>query len=214
MHNLFSPCLVDRQHLEGSRSHRRRDKARIVNDVDVADDSSYEGHPAEHKRSQSHNHHSGTATRGPLIVLVSVIRYPINAVVNVMSSTLLLRERRRIIPEKKLWKKRRERKIPAWLSFVPRSREGQREIAKLYDRQEISLRNRRSDNTHHNPPPWSSISVLTSALPSDDAVPPAPSRPSSLSPFFPQAPLPPVDIVPPSPHSRGQGETVKRTNRL
>ncbi|KAG5936773.1 hypothetical protein E4U59_004812 [Claviceps monticola] len=44
------------------RSHRRRDKARIVIDIDVADDSSCEEQPAEGKRHNDHcdncNHHS------------------------------------------------------------------------------------------------------------------------------------------------------------
>ncbi|KAG5931563.1 hypothetical protein E4U60_006000 [Claviceps pazoutovae] len=44
------------------RSHRRRDKARIVIDIDVADDSSYGEQPAEDKRSHNYcshrNHHS------------------------------------------------------------------------------------------------------------------------------------------------------------
>ncbi|KAG5976724.1 hypothetical protein E4U58_000058 [Claviceps cyperi] len=40
------------------QSHRRRDKARIVIEIDMADDSSYEEQPAEHKRSHNHcNHH-------------------------------------------------------------------------------------------------------------------------------------------------------------
>ncbi|KAG6131582.1 hypothetical protein E4U38_003861 [Claviceps purpurea] len=51
------PSTSRRPTAREERSHRRRDKARIVIEIDMADDSSYEEEPAEVKsRKTSHNH--------------------------------------------------------------------------------------------------------------------------------------------------------------
>ncbi|KAG5922587.1 hypothetical protein E4U61_004918 [Claviceps capensis] len=99
------------------RSHRRRDKARIVIDIDVPDDSSYEEQPAEDKRYHNHcshrNHHSHSDDDKVPHQRLSQRYEPEPAAE---------RERRRAISENQHRKKSLGEKMLAWLSTVPRLR--------------------------------------------------------------------------------------------
>ncbi|KAG6117696.1 hypothetical protein E4U13_000843 [Claviceps humidiphila] len=91
LHNLDGPHLVGRRQGRSKViARRRRDKARIVIDIDMTDDSPYEEQTAEDKRSNNHCNHRNRHSHSDDDIGQG-LRCPTNAVVNVMSPTLLLR---------------------------------------------------------------------------------------------------------------------------